>query len=130
MQLSLKREGDVPLYRQVVNQVREYIRTGALPVGSRLPTVRELASQYGLTRLTVHTAYAELQAEGLVEAVVGRGTFVATHPPIPTSLHTSPDMPLLAPPAWLSQGILADMMRMAEHPNLLSFAQAIPESTT
>jgi DNA-binding transcriptional MocR family regulator len=130
MKLSIQREGDLPLYRQIVNQFREYIRTGALPVGSRLPTVRELAHQYGLTRLTVHTAYAELQAEGLVEAVVGRGTFVAAHPPFPTSLHETFEAPVLPSPSWLSQGVLADMMRMMEHPGLISFAQAIPEPST
>jgi 2-aminoadipate transaminase len=129
MKLSLQRKNDLPLYRQIANQLREYIRTGALPVGSRLPTIRELAHQYGLTRLTVQGAYAELQSEGLVEATVGRGTFVADHLPIPTSLHTPP-VPRLSPPSWLSQGILADMMRMTAHPDLLSFAQAIPESAT
>src|ERR1700730_5963102 len=108
MNLFVQREGDLPLYRQIVNQMREYIRTGALPVGSRLPTVRALAHQYGLTRLTVHTAYAELQAEGLVEGVVGRGTFVAAHPPFPTSLHGPLDAPVLPSPSWLSQGIFAD----------------------
>jgi 2-aminoadipate transaminase len=129
MKLSLQREDTLPLYRQIVNQVREYIRTGALPVGSRLPTIRELAGQYGLTRLTVQSAYAELKAEGLVEAGVGRGTFVAAQLLIPTSLHALP-APKISPPAWLSQGILADMMRMTVHPDLLSFAQAIPEAST
>ena len=129
MKLSLQREDHLPLYRQIVNQVREYIRTGALPIGSRLPTIRELAEQYGLTRLTVQSAYAELKAEGLVEAGVGRGTFVAAELPIPTSLHSMPT-PKILPPAWLSQGILADMMRMTAHPDLLSFAQAIPEAST
>jgi 2-aminoadipate transaminase len=129
MQLSLQRNSDLPLYRQIANQVREYIRSGALPIGSRLPTIRELAHDYGMTRLTIQNAYAELQAEGLVEAGVGRGTFVAEHPPIPTSLH-APPAPALSPPSWLSQGILADMMRMTAHPDLLSFAQAIPEVST
>ncbi len=130
MKLSVQRESDLPLYRQIVNQIRTYIRTGALPVGSRLPTVRELAHQYSLTRLTVHSAYAELQAEGLVEAVVGRGTFVAAHAPFPIALDGALDAPGLAPPSWLSQGIFADMMRMTAHPGLLSFAQAIPEPST
>ena len=103
MKLSLQREDHLPLYRQIVNQVREYIRSGALPLGSRLPTIRELARQYGLTRLTVQSAYAELKAEGLVEAGVGRGTFVSTQLPIPTSLHAIA-APKISPPAWLSQG--------------------------
>jgi Transcriptional regulators containing a DNA-binding HTH domain and an aminotransferase domain (MocR family) and their eukaryotic orthologs len=132
MKLVLQRKGDLPLYRQIVNQIREYIRSGILPVGSRLPTVREMAREYGLTRLTVHTAYAELQVEGLVEAVVGRGTFVAAHPPIPTSFFSPVETatPTRSSPSWLSQGMLADMMRMEEQPDLLSFAQAIPAPET
>src|SRR5437588_9965904 len=77
MQLTLQRESDTPLYRQIVSQMREGIVTGALAPGHRLPTVRGLAEELGLTRLTVHSAYAELQSQGLIESHVGRGTFVA-----------------------------------------------------
>ena len=71
MKLSLQRKNDLPLYRQIANQIREYIRTGALPVGSRLPTIRDLAHEYGLTRLTIQSAYAELQSEGWSKLVLG-----------------------------------------------------------
>jgi 2-aminoadipate transaminase len=125
MQLAFQRASNTPLYQQLAEQIRKYIRSGALSSGARLPTVRQLASEYGLTRLTVHSAYTELQAEGLVEAIVGRGTFVASEPPIPTGMRIS-TVRVQPPPAWLSQGVLADMMRMAGHDELISFAQLAP----
>ena len=103
MWLAITRHGDDPIYRQIVNQVRDQIRSGSLPQGSRLPPVRQLAAAHGLTRLTVHSAYAELQAQGLVESHVGRGTFVAAGAGRPQ-----------APAPWRSQGVLADLLRMDE----------------
>ncbi|WP_161977791.1 GntR family transcriptional regulator [Dictyobacter kobayashii] len=119
------------MYQQLVEQIREYIRSGALLAGARLPTVRQLASEHGLTRLTVHTAYAELQAEGLIESVVGRGTFVCEALPIPTGLHSGVRLARAQPPPeWLSQGVLADMMRLSEQSEIISFAQVTPAFET
>ena len=130
MNFDLNREADIPLYRQVSNQIKEYIRTGTLAPGSQLPTIRYLAVANGLTRLTVQTAYAELQSEGLLEGIVGRGTFVATRfAPAPTAkIHlTRPPEP---PWTWINQSLLADMLRLSEVPNILSFAEASPDSHT
>ena len=66
MHLELNRQDRRPLYMQIVEQIQHLIRTGALPLGSRLPPIRELAIDLGLTRLTVHNAYAELQADELI----------------------------------------------------------------
>lgn len=77
MRLQLDRADSLPLYRQLVQQVSQQIEAGALSPGTRLPTVRQLAHEHGLTRLTVQSAFAELQALGLVHATVGRGTFVS-----------------------------------------------------
>jgi DNA-binding transcriptional MocR family regulator len=75
--LSLERGSDQPLYRQIVEQIRDQIYSGVLPAGSQLPTVRSLAESSGITRITVQTAYAELQSGGWIDATVGRGTFVS-----------------------------------------------------
>jgi DNA-binding transcriptional MocR family regulator len=134
MHLTLRRESDVPLYRQVVEQIRALIHAGALPPSSRLPTIRELARAAGLTRLTVQSAYAELQAQGLVEGIVGRGTFVVACP-------TQPRGPLAAsaangsilaraPAPWNARGLLAELASLAEHEGLISFARAIPAPET
>ncbi|MDW8426595.1 MAG: PLP-dependent aminotransferase family protein [Meiothermus sp.] len=65
------------LYRHIAEEFRTRIAKGELPPGTRLPTVRALAREVGTTRLTVHNAYRELQTDGLIESVVGRGTFVS-----------------------------------------------------
>ncbi len=76
LSLQIDRESRCPIYQQIVNQIKRQISIGDLPAGTRLPAVRHLAFMLGVTRLTVHNAYAELQADGWVEATVGRGTFV------------------------------------------------------
>ncbi|MCX8509217.1 MAG: GntR family transcriptional regulator, partial [Rhodobacteraceae bacterium] len=61
--------------------LRDAVRQGALPEGSRLPPVRELAWQLSITPGTVARAYQIVTQEGLLEATVGRGTYVATRAP-------------------------------------------------
>jgi DNA-binding transcriptional MocR family regulator len=75
--VELDRAARVPIYQQLAGQIKEQIAAGALPPGARLPTIRELSQQLGVTRLTVQTAYAELQSGGWIEATIGRGTFVS-----------------------------------------------------
>jgi len=67
---------DTPLYRQLFEQVRDYIQSGRIPRGERLPATRELAGMLGLNRATVSAAYELLENEGLLKGHVGRGTFV------------------------------------------------------
>ena len=75
--IELDRAARVPIYQQVAGQIKQMISAGSLPAGARLPTIRRLAEQLGVTRLTVQTAYAELQSGGWIEATIGRGTFVS-----------------------------------------------------
>src|SRR5438309_1249140 len=67
---------EVPLYKQLYDQIGQQIRSGQLPRGERLPATRELAGQLGLNRTTVSAAYELLEAEGLISGQVGRGSFV------------------------------------------------------
>ncbi len=69
-------QSDVPIYRQVFQQLKDSINTGRLPKGSRLPATRELAGLLGLNRTTISAAYELLEAEGLISGQVGRGSFV------------------------------------------------------
>jgi len=64
------------LYEQIVQQIEESIRKGALKEGDRLPAERELAQQFGVSRTAVREAVKALIEKGLVEAYPGRGTFV------------------------------------------------------
>jgi GntR family transcriptional regulator/MocR family aminotransferase len=68
--------GGAPVYRQIAAAIRDQIESGTLLSGNRLPTIRALAEQLSVNRDTVSAAYETLAAEGLVDARVGRGTFV------------------------------------------------------
>src|SRR5512134_3468687 len=81
MRLSLDRRGSLPLTDQLKAQIRHQIASGQLPVGSRIPPVRTLAGFLRVNRNTVARAYAELEAEGVLDATPGRGTFVVWAPP-------------------------------------------------
>ncbi len=67
----------VPFYRQVTEHLADQIRTGALPPGATLPSVRALAQELLVSVITIKQAYEALEADGLVYSHQGRGTFVA-----------------------------------------------------
>lgn len=68
--------GDLPIYLQIKYQLSYLITTERLAPGARLPSVRNLAEQLGINQHTVARAYQELQADGLIDSSVGRGSFV------------------------------------------------------
>jgi len=78
-----------PRRTEIYRQLLDAIRSGALPPGVRLPSSRRLASAWAMPRGAVDEAFAQLQAEGLVERRVGNGSFVAqplrplARPPLP-----------------------------------------------
>jgi GntR family transcriptional regulator / MocR family aminotransferase len=98
MVFSLRRESDIPRYLQIVQGLRQEIASGVLPAGTRLPSSRQLARDLGVSRITVANAYAELEADGLIEPRVGSGTFVLP----PRSSEFPPVAPGETPhvPAW------------------------------
>ncbi|MGW4030929.1 GntR family transcriptional regulator [Streptomyces sp. NPDC004838] len=65
-----------PKYRQIADYLREGILNGTFPAGQPLPSEEALAKQFSVTRPTVRQGITELRASGLVEAIMGRGTFV------------------------------------------------------
>jgi DNA-binding transcriptional MocR family regulator len=69
-------DGAVPVYLQIAGAIRAQVEDGTLASGERLPTIRSLAERLDLNRDTVAAAYEALAAEGIVDARVGRGTFV------------------------------------------------------
>jgi GntR family transcriptional regulator len=77
MLLEIDHHSGVPIYRQVIDQVRRQIMTGLLAETDQLETVRELAARLNVNPMTVSKAYSFLEAEGLVERRRGIGLFVA-----------------------------------------------------
>src|SRR5260370_41850060 len=75
--LMLEPESEVPLYRQLYEQIRALVRSGKLGRGDRRPATRELAGLLGLNRATVSAAYELLEKDGMVQGHVGRGSFIA-----------------------------------------------------
>ena len=76
IQFTLDLKSGVPFYRQIIDQVKSAIATGAIGPGDRLPTVRQLAVDLSVNPNTVSRAYTELELTGLVETQMGSGTFV------------------------------------------------------
>ncbi len=75
-ELSLSQASGVPYYRQLEDQIAALIRSGRLPAGERLPSVRELTGQVLVSLITVRKAYERLEGAGLIVRLQGRGTFV------------------------------------------------------
>ena len=66
-----------PIYEQITNQVKAAILSGELSPGDALPSMRLLAKELRISVITTKRAYEELEREGFVETVVGKGSFVA-----------------------------------------------------
>ncbi len=65
-----------PIYLQLMRQIKHAVASGALAPGGQLPTVRQLAAELVINPNTVARAYRELEHDGLLEGVPGRGSFV------------------------------------------------------
>lgn len=77
MFLHLDRSLPVPIYLQIKESVRKLIVQGTLRPGERLPSTRQLSNQLGINRMTVDAAFRGLEADGLIQSHVGRGSFVS-----------------------------------------------------
>ncbi len=66
-----------PLYEQIREKIKELIVSGALAEGEKIPSVRELAAQLSINPNTIQKAYKDLELEGYIYSVRGRGNFVA-----------------------------------------------------
>ena len=74
--ITLDERSDVPKYRQLSDQFRERIRSGALRPGDQLPPLNEMRDTHGISRPTVEKAYSLLEQDGLIERLHGAGVFV------------------------------------------------------
>jgi len=123
--VSLDRDGEEPIYRQLIRHIKAQIESGTMSAGTRLPASRDLAQRLSISRISVVNAYAELRAEGFLSAHAGRGTFVAgetngtngtasSHATITQESPTTPDRSL------------REMMRLARKPGVISFSHGAP----
>ena len=76
MVMSIDREGPIPPYRQIAEILRDRIEDGTIPPGRRIPSIVDLESEFDVARDTIRKAVQTLKDDGLVETVLGMGTYV------------------------------------------------------
>ena len=81
MNITIDLRSDIPIYLQIVEQVRQQLVSGNLKPGDQLPTVRSLASELRINFNTVSRAYRLLDEAGIISTQQGRGTYILEMPP-------------------------------------------------
>jgi len=77
MEIILSNSSGKPIYEQITDQIKEQILTGGLAAGDALPSMRLLAKELRISVITTKRAYEELEREGFLTTVPGKGCFVA-----------------------------------------------------
>ncbi len=78
LDVIISNNSEVPIYRQLKEQIKEAVLSGALKEGDILPSIRSLANETRVSVLTTRRAYEELEQEGFIKTVHGKGSFVAS----------------------------------------------------
>ena len=81
MEIHISNSSGIPIYEQLVTQIKNLILNGALQDGEALPSMRLLATELRISVITTKRAYEELEREGFLCTVVGKGSFVAAKNP-------------------------------------------------
>lgn len=76
MKINIQSKGGIPIYTQISNQIKEAILTGQLQNGEALPSIRGLSADLKISVITTKKAYEELEQEGMIYSVPGKGFFV------------------------------------------------------
>lgn len=77
MDILIRNASDKPIYEQITSQIKNQIMSGALQAGDALPGMRTLAKELRISVITTKRAYEELERDGFIETVPGKGCFVA-----------------------------------------------------
>lgn len=77
MEIYISNSGTKPIYEQITDQIKASILAGKLAEGEALPSIRFLAKELGISVITTKRAYEELERDGFIETVTGKGSFVA-----------------------------------------------------
>ncbi len=76
MDIIISNSSGVPIYEQIEEQIKSQIMTGELAAGDALPSIRMLAKDLKISVITTKRAFEELERDGFIESVVGKGSFV------------------------------------------------------
>jgi GntR family transcriptional regulator len=78
MEIIISNASNKPIYEQITTQIKSMIMNGELQSGEMLPSMRALAKSLHISVITTQRAYEDLQRDGFIETVLGRGTFVSS----------------------------------------------------
>ena len=81
MDIIINNASNQPLYEQIVTQIKQLIISNVLKEGEALPSMRLLAKELKISVITTKRAYEELEREGFIETVTGKGSFVSAKNP-------------------------------------------------
>ena len=76
MDIIISNDSDKPIYEQITSQIKNQIMQGSLREGDALPSMRTLAKELRISVITTKRAYEELEREGFITTVVGKGSFI------------------------------------------------------
>ena len=76
MRIIISNQSELPIYAQIKEQLKEQILNGQIPEGSTLPSIRQLAKEIGVSVITTTRAYSDLEAEGFIATMQGKGSVV------------------------------------------------------
>lgn len=79
MKITIRPQGTLAIYEQIVNQLKNAIVTHELTANEALPSIRALAADLGVSVITTKRAYEELEKEGLIRSVAGKGFYVCEY---------------------------------------------------
>lgn len=79
LKINLMPQGTLAIYEQIVNQLKNAIVSGELSAGEALPSIRSLAADLAVSVITTKRAYEELEKEGLIRSVAGKGFYVCEY---------------------------------------------------
>mgnify|MGYP003543367390 FL=1 len=78
MDIVISNASDLPIYEQISSQIKSLIMNGTLKEGELLPSIRVIAKELKVSVITTKRAYADLERDGFIEVVQGRGSFVSS----------------------------------------------------
>ncbi len=77
MIIKLSNNSEKPIYEQITDQLKQAILSGVLMTGDALPSIRALAKELKISVMTTKRAYADLERDGFIETIAGKGSYVA-----------------------------------------------------
>jgi len=98
LEFEIQPNSGVPIYRQIMDQVRAFVASRRLQSGAMLPSIRQLATDLEVNMMTVSKAYAKLEADGVLERVRGTGMRVRPQETLPSLAERQQELTALIDP--------------------------------